>query len=162
MKKVVWSLGILALTCGMAQAQDVNELVPAPEYQAPASTASTLDKAIIANEHKVMTAVAKGDKAGFSALVAPDAMGLDGMVGLMKASEFASMLDQVKVTNWKITDEKVQWVDANTAILTYKWTGTGTFQGQKFPSPVWCSSVWTKKGDKWLSVFHQETEAVKK
>ena len=51
----------------------------------------------------------------------------------------------------KISDEKVRWVDPNTAVVSYKWTGTGTFQGQTFPSPVYASTVWTKKGDKWLA-----------
>ena len=70
-------------------------------------------------------------------------------------------LDQVNITSWKISDEKVSWVDANTAIVTYKWTGAGTFQGQPFPPATYASTVWTKKGDKWLAVFHQESEAAK-
>jgi hypothetical protein len=78
------------------------------------------------------------------------------MMGAMKISVFAAKLDQVSVTAWQISDEKVRWVDANTAVISYKWTGTGTFQGQKFPSPVWASTVWAKKGDKWLA-----TEVIK-
>jgi ketosteroid isomerase-like protein len=161
MKKIGWTFGLLALSSGMASAQDTNELKPTAAIvyetvQAP----SALDKALIANEHKINEAVAKGDKAGFTALVTPDAWSMDAM-GPMKVSEFANMFDQLKVKTWKITDEKVAWVDPNTAIVTYKWTGSGTFQGQPVPSPTYASTVWTKKGDKWLAVFHQESEAAK-
>lgn len=162
MKKAVWTLGMLVLTSGIASAQDVNELVPtAPVLYGTAQPAvSALDRAIIANERKLMDALAKKDKAGFSALVTPDAIGLDSMMGVMKTSDFIAMLDQVNVTTWKISDEKVHWIDPNNAVIAYKWTGAGTFQGQKFPPAVWASTVWTKKGDKWLAAFHQESEIV--
>jgi len=144
MKKVVWSLSMLALTAGIAFAQDK----------------AALDKALIANEHKVNEAVAKNDKAAFTALVAADGWAADG-TGFMKNSDFIPMIDQVKVKSYKISDEKVQWVDANTAIVGYLWEGSGTFQGQPFPSKVYASTVWTKKGDKWIAVYHQESEAAK-
>ena len=162
MKKVVWTLGMLVLTSGIARAQDVNELAAAAQAAPVKATAdhSALEKALVANENKVNDAVAKGDKAGFSALVAGDGWSVDGM-GLMKVSDFVSTLDQVKIKTWKISDEKVAWIDANTAVVTYKWTGSGTYQGQPIPPVTYSSTVWTKKGDKWLAVFHQESEAAK-
>jgi hypothetical protein len=162
MKKVVWTLAMLALTCGAAHAQDVNELVPAPGYQAPAAPAlSALDKALIANERKVADAMMKKDKAAFAALVDTNGWSADSS-GFMKTSELVAALDQLVIQSYKISDEKVSWVDANTAIVAYTWTGSGTFAGQPFPSTVYASTVWTKKGDKWVAVFHQETEAAKK
>ena len=159
MKQFVWTLGILAITSGMAAAQDVNELVPAPEYQA-AGAPNPLDKALIANEVKINEAVAKGDKAAFTALVSADALSIDG-TGLMKVADFATMLDQLKITTWKLSDEKVAWVDQNTAIVTSTWTGSGTFQGQPVPAQTYCSTVWNKKGAKWVAIYHQESEAKK-
>ena len=161
MKKLAWTLGILAITSGMAAAQDVNELVPAPAYQAAAPERSALDKALIANENKINEAVAKGDKAAFTAMVSADALSIDG-TGLMKVADFATMLDQLKISTWKLSDEKVAWVDQNTAIVTSTWTGSGTFQGQPVPAQTYCSTVWTKKGAKWVAVFHQESEVAKK
>ena len=150
MKKAVWTLGMLLLTSGVASAQDTNELVPtAPVLYEEATSA--LDRAIIANERKLLDYVARKDKAGFTSMVTPDAVGLDAMFGVMKPSDFAAKLDQVSVTSWQISDEKVQWVDPNTAVISYKWTGTGTFQGQTFKSPVWVSTAWTKKGDNWVA-----------
>ena len=142
---LIATLGILALTAGSAAAQDK----------------AATEKALIANESKINAAVAKGDKAAFTALVTPDAWSADGN-GFMKVSDFTSMLDQMKVTSWKIADEKVTWADANTAIVTYTWTGAGTFQGQPVPGKTYVSTVWTKKANKWLAVYHQESEALKK
>ncbi|HEX9368585.1 MAG TPA: nuclear transport factor 2 family protein [Vicinamibacterales bacterium] len=164
MKKVVWTLGMLALTSGIALAQDVNEPsqpAPQPPAKAAASTAghSALDAALIANERKVNEAVAKGDKAAFTSLVAADAMSADGM-GFMKVSDFIAAFDQMKIKTWKMSDEKVWPIDPSTAIVTSTWTGSGTFQGQKIPSKTYCSTVWTKKGDKWVAAYHQESEAV--
>jgi hypothetical protein len=159
MKKVMWTLAVLALTCGAAAAQDVNE----PTQQMAdrqMNQSSSLDKTLIANERKAADAIAKGDKAAFAALVAPTGWTADGS-GFMKVSDLVSSFDQLKMTSWAITDEKVSWVDSNTAILTYKWTGAGTFAGQPMPSTVYASTVWTKKGDKWIAVFHQESEARK-
>jgi len=161
MKKFVWTLGILAITSGMAAAQEVNELVPAPEYQpAAADGRSALDKTLIANENKIADALMKKDKAGFTALVAADGWSIDNN-GFMKTSELVGMLDQLVIKSYKISEERVSWVDPNTAIVAYKWTGSGTFAGQPFPETVYASTVWTKKGDKWVAVFHQETEAAK-
>jgi hypothetical protein len=144
MKKMIWALGVLALTAGLAAAQDK----------------TAIEKALIANEHKINEAVAKHDTAGFSALVTPDAGSADGN-GFMKVADFIPMMDQMKVNSWKISDEKVQWIDASTAIVGYTWTGSGTFQGQRVPPKTYCATVWTKKGDKWVAAYHQESAAAK-
>jgi hypothetical protein len=164
MKKVVWTLAMLAvvvMTTGLAEAQDVNEPTPSPAAaQGPATGLSALDKALIANENKVADALMRKDKAAFTALVDPKGWAADG-TGFMKVSDFLGGLDQLVIKSYKISDEKVAWVDANTAIVAYKWTGSGTYAGQPFPGTVYASTVWTKRGDKWIAVFHQETEAAK-
>ena len=160
MKKVVWTLAMLALSTGMAQAQDVNDPLPTPPAfdQAPASGLSALDKALITNENKVADALMKKDKAAFTALVDPKGWAADA-TGITKVSDFLTGLDKLDIKSYKISDEKVSWVDANTAIVAYKWTGSGSFAGQPFPGTVYASTVWTKRGDKWVAVFHQETAA---
>ena len=144
MRTMFATLGVLALTCGYASAQDK----------------AATEKALIASEMKINEAVAKGDKAAFNALVTPDAWSADG-TGFMKVSDFSGMMEQLKLTTWKIADEKVTWASADTAVVTYTWTGSGTFQGQKLPAKTYVSTVWTKRGDKWLAAYHQESEAVK-
>jgi len=119
------------------------------------------EKTIIANERAVNEAVAKGNAAAFKQHVAADGWAVDAVMGRMAVADFLAGFDamtkEMKVSSWDITESKVQWVDANTAVHTYKWTGTGTYHGQPLPSPVWASTVWTKKSGKWMAMFHQES-----
>ncbi len=119
------------------------------------------EKTIVANERAINDAVVKVNVAGFTQFVAADGWSVDGMSGRMPVADFIKGFDQMakdmKVTSWDITDSHVQWVDATTAVHSYKWTGQGTYQGQPMPSPVWASTVWTKKNGKWMAMFHQES-----
>jgi len=151
MKKVVWTLGVLALTAGLAAAQEK----AAPKKAAGEHSAA--DKAIIANEEKVNDAFIKGDAATFKSLVAADAWAVDAS-GFSDMAAIDKMMADAKITESHMSGAKVLWADPSTAIITYKWTGKGTFMGQPV-KPAYVGSVWTKKGDKWVAVYHQETEA---
>ncbi len=158
-KKIAGTLATVVLCAGLAAAQDK----PAAKKPAPAAPVASADhaaaeKALIANEHKINEAVAKGDKATFTSLVAADSAMADE-TGYMQMSDFLPMFDQVKVSTWKISDEKVHWAGANAAVVTYVWTGKGTFQGQPVPEKTYASTVWTKKDGKWVVVYHQESAA---
>ncbi len=119
------------------------------------------DKALIANERAINEAIAKGNLAGFKQYVAVDGWSIDPMMGRASIADFVkgfdAMVKDTKMSSWNITDSKVQWVDATTAVHSYKWTGAGTYQGKPIPSPTWASTVWTKKDGKWSAVFHQES-----
>ncbi|HET7695180.1 MAG TPA: nuclear transport factor 2 family protein [Vicinamibacterales bacterium] len=145
MKIAIRALVLLVLTPGLSFAQDK----------------AALEKTLIANEQKINEAVAKGDKATFSSLVAAGAMSVDKS-GFMPIAEFLKVFDQVKIKSWKIDNPQVQWIDANNAIVNYTWTGTGTFMNQPVDSPTLASTLWTKKGTKWTATFHSEIAAAKK
>jgi len=160
-KKVVWTLGALVLSAGLAAAQE-KPATKKPSAPAPKAAASgehsALDKALIANEHRINEAVAKGDKAAFSALVSSDSAMADES-GYMTTADFLPVFDTVKVSSWKMSDEKVHWAGPNAAVVTYVWTGKGTFQGQPIPDKTYSSTVWTKKDGKWVAIYHQESAA---
>jgi len=122
------------------------------------------EKALIANERAVMDAFAKGNRATVEKYLTRDGLAIDPVMGPMTNAEMLKTFDQLvkdmKITSWTITNEKVVWADANTAILNYTWTGKGTIQGQPIPSPTFASTVWTKRGGNWMAVFHQETSKV--
>jgi hypothetical protein len=157
MKKIVPTIAVLVLSAGLAAAQDMN---PSKTTPAMGPARGMLEEALVASETRLNAAVAKGDVVAFKGLVAPDAWSADAG-GFMKVSDFAAMMPQVKVNEWKISDPKVTWLDANTALVTYTWTGSGTMNGTAFGGPTYCSTVWTKKAGKWLAAYHQETEARK-
>ena len=132
-------------------------LVVASAGLATAQTRRAADeKQIIANERKINEAFAKGDGAAFKALLAPGSFVQESM-GVMKAVDIIPMFGQAKFESWNIDQSQVHFIDANTAIHTYRWTGKGTFMGQPMPNEVRATSVWVKRGGKWLGLFHQET-----
>jgi hypothetical protein len=130
----------------------------------PAQATATLDKAAMetalwANEAKVNDAVERHNLPAFKALVADGARSVDSG-GPMSALDFEKNFAQYTLEpGWKITNPSVVWADTSTAILIYKWTGTGSFAGQPIPSPVFASTVWSHRGNKWVAVFHQESTA---
>src|SRR5262245_27090723 len=102
------------------------------------------EKAIIANEQKVLDAITKGDVGAFKALVANDAWSVDAG-GPMAATEFEKNFKQIKMEpGSKMTETRVVWAASNTAVLIYRWTGKGTFMGQPVPPVVFASTVWHK------------------
>ncbi|OFW11779.1 MAG: hypothetical protein A3H96_27000 [Acidobacteria bacterium RIFCSPLOWO2_02_FULL_67_36] len=138
--------GALALACsGTAFAQGTSKMM-------------ATEKALIANEHKMLDAVAKRDTAAFSSLVAPDAWSAD-QSGFMKVSDFTKAMDQLMIAEQHIVDPKVSWIDDKSAIVTYTWTGKGTWMKQPLPEKVYVSTVWTEKNGKWIAVYHQESAA---
>lgn len=130
-------------------------LIAAP---ALAADRAALEKAIVANETKVIDAIVKGDAAGFTKMAAPGSISTDGN-GFAPSVDFAKILPQVKITEARISGEKVIWADDNTAILTYTLTGKGSIMGQPLPPTTYASTVWVKQGEEWLALYHQETTA---
>ena len=131
----------LMVVCGAMVAVVAAQGSKAPAQPKDASADKTAtDKAIIANENKINEAVAKGDAAAFKALVASDAWSIDA-AGMMSMADFVKNIKQFKLEpGWKITDTKVLWIASNSAVLTYRWTGKGTFMGQPIP-PVTFASI---------------------
>jgi ketosteroid isomerase-like protein len=153
-----------ALVAGVILAAVATGVSLAAYVAAQTAQNSEAEKMLIANERAINEAILKGNLAGFKQHVASDGWAIDPMMGRMATAEFLQTFDQVakdlKITSWEITDTKTIWADPNTAVLTYKWTGMGTYQGQPIPSPVWASTVWTKRGGKWTAIFHQESSSM--
>jgi hypothetical protein len=161
MRTLLGTLGFIVLSAGLTIAQ-----APAPattaQTKAPSMMAgSASDDALVANERKMFAALEKNDADAFKALVTADGMSADAN-GFMKISDFLPMIATMKMTDWKINDPHVIHVDANPAIVTYTWTGMATMGDQTFDKPTYISTVWAKRGGKWLAVYHQETEAAPK
>lgn len=124
---------------------------------------AALEKTLMANERAINEAVVKGDVAAFKKHVSADGWAIDPMAGRMSIAEFLqglpAMAKDMTITSWDLSEPKMLRVDPRTVVLTYKWTGTGTYQGKPLPSPTWASTVWTERGGKWTAVFHQESPA---
>ena len=63
-----------------------------------------------------------------------------------------------KVNSFSLSEFAYIWLDKDTVLMTYTATQDATCSGKKQAGKVLASSLWQKKGGKWVSPFHQETE----
>src|SRR6187431_2009099 len=90
---------------------------------APADKAA-VEKAIAANEIKINEAFAKKDAATMKSFIADDAVAVE-TTGPTTVAEMLKTLPtmDVKITEQNLSNFKYLWVDSNTVIVTYTWTG---------------------------------------
>jgi hypothetical protein len=84
----------------------------------------------------------------------------DGEVSKGKQQVLKSITDPGCVVNsFSLSAFSYIWLDKETVVMTYAATQDATCEGKKQAAKVLATSIWQKKGGKWLSPFHQETEA---
>jgi hypothetical protein len=130
--------------------------------QAPGATnRAAIEKQIVANERAINEAVAKGDMKTFHSIVAADAAGVDTAgITRVNAPDFDKMMQSAKIQSWNIDGSQFYWVDDNTVVHMYRWTGKGTFGGQPVPARYGRQPCGPIRAGKWVAVFHQETVAM--
>jgi hypothetical protein len=116
------------------------------------------DAAILNNEKLVIESLKKRDANGFKSLVADDAIlvGPEGVTTSAVASKYIFVPDYTLV-NSTIEEPKVKMIDANNAILTYKSKSTEIFKGKSTTETTYATTLWVKRGVKWIAMFHQES-----
>lgn len=114
--------------------------------------------AVIAQEKLILDALKKKDAKAFDGVVASDAI-LFGSQGRLPISEFKKVVfgPDYSFDSGTIEDAQVMMIDQDAALLTYKSTGTQTFKGQSHTETGYASTVWAKRGGKWVAIFHQES-----
>jgi hypothetical protein len=65
----------------------------------------------------------------------------------------------VELRSYSLADMKIVFPNKAIAVLTYKVTVQGSFQGQDFSGVYYCSSVWVNQRGTWLAVLHTEAKA---
>jgi hypothetical protein len=65
------------------------------------------------------------------------------------------------VRSYAVDKFELKTLDANTALLTYHAEQDTTCGGKAVPSPVWVSSLYVRRGERWLNAFYQQTPAGK-
>jgi hypothetical protein len=124
-----------------------------------ATDRSAAQKQIAGSEKAIMDAILKNDAKTFHSSVLPDSVAVGGD-GVMKASDFDKMMNQMKVdckfTKWGLQESTFYWLTDTAVVHIYKATADGTCQGQPVPD-TWASTVWTNKGGKWQAAFHHES-----
>jgi hypothetical protein len=64
------------------------------------------------------------------------------------------------VKSYELDHFELKLLDKNTALLTY-WEAQDTVCHNPVPSPCWVSSLYMKRGGRWLNVFYQQTHIQK-
>jgi hypothetical protein len=115
---------------------------------------------IISIEKQLWEAWAKSDGKTFEDNLSPDALvAFDTGISDKTATIKDINLTNRDVKDYALSDEKVTWLDKTTALLTFKGATHATCNGRPIPEHFICSSVYVKRGTKWLQAFHQETAA---
>ena len=82
-----------------------------------------------------------------------------GFSGLANKAEVVAFVGSpvCTVKNYQLDHFEMKLLDKNTALLTY-WETQDTVCHNPVPSPCWVSSLYMKRGDRWLNVFYQQTQ----
>lgn len=65
-----------------------------------------------------------------------------------------------EVKSFAFSDDKMQMLGADVAVLTFKASQDATCDGKKSPANVWSASVYVREGEKWKAFFYSETAVV--
>lgn len=80
-----------------------------------------------------------------------------------KATVIAGVASPVCVVKSYLVDTfKLTMLDENTALLTYHAEQDTTCNGVAVPAPAWASSLYVRRGDRWLNAFYQQTQTSRK
>jgi len=63
-----------------------------------------------------------------------------------------------EVKSYKVDRFKATLFDKDTAVLTYHAEQDTVCNGATVPSPVWATSIYVRRGGKWLNALYQQTQ----
>lgn len=85
-----------------------------------------------------------------------------GSTGRMdKAASIKSYTDQkCDIKSYALTEDQMQMVGPDVAILTFRGAQDYTCDGKKGPANVHAASMYVREGDKWKAVYYGETPVI--
>lgn len=146
MRRITWmTLGFALLLSGV------------PLYSQNATVEKTLER----NEQAGWQAWKDHNAKLAEPFITDDAVDIaDGTVTKGKQPTLKMIADSgCAVNSFSLSDFSYMWLDKDTVVMMYTATQDATCGGKKQADKVLATSIWQKKGGKWLSPFHQETDA---
>lgn len=131
---------------------------PTPKPKAPRVTKAQLQKQLADMETALWNAFKNKDMKPFDMYLGKDVVVVDSG-GVMAKGSLPEGMKMCEMKSFSLSDWKMTKPTSTTALLVYKGTQEGTCAGAPVPSTVWVSSLWVKRKDAWVTVFHQETAA---
>jgi hypothetical protein len=109
-----------------------------------------------AKERQILEALKKGDMQAFGNLLADDAIEVTDH-GVNSKAQIIETLKGATLLEYTMTDAKVTPIDKDASLFTYRTKGKFSAHGQEGAFDALATTVWVKRGGKWLAFFHQET-----
>lgn len=65
-----------------------------------------------------------------------------------------------EIKSYALSDEQIQSLGNDAALITHKTAVDGTCNGQEVPASSWVATVYVRDGDRWKAAFHAEAPIV--
>jgi hypothetical protein len=114
-------------------------------------------------ELKSWTAWKGRDGKFFDAFLSDDhiEVGYGGVIGKRQVVDGVAS-PQCSVESYALAEMQFTRIAPDTAVLVYRAQQKTLCNGVAVPSPVWATSVYARRGGKWLNVIYQHTPAAPK
>jgi hypothetical protein len=118
----------------------------------------TVTETLLGLEERMWQANREGDGAFYAELLRDDAL-VVSKYGVMTKAQGIPVIqaNQNPYIKTVLSDQKVIELDENNALVTYRVDVTALVQGNEVELPSYATSVYTREGDQWCGVFHQQT-----
>jgi hypothetical protein len=156
--KKYFTLAGLTLLAMVSLCFGQSDLSKAAKTKGKAMSQSLPAKALIDRETALWEIVKNKQVDAFRKYYADNYSGVssDGVKDINQELEGVRIVD---LRDYSLTDTKVVFPNKGTAVLTYKVTVQGSYQGQDISGVYYASSVWVNQGGKWLAILHTEAKA---
>ena len=129
--------------------------------EAPAQ--NDLKVTLLGEETKLIEAIKQKDKATLRQMLAEQVLSITAKRGRQTARETIRDLENMTFDSFHLSDANAIAVAPDVAILTYKYTWTGSDAGQDAETTTaYATAVWKRRDRKWRSIFYQETPVTEK
>jgi AraC-like DNA-binding protein/ketosteroid isomerase-like protein len=123
-----------------------------------AQPAQTLQEEVVAQERAGLDALKIGDLTAFANSLPDDAVFVDAH-GAAGKEEVVKNVAGFRLTEFTMTDVRFVALSADSGLIVYRLAESGTSHGKEFAAKVHVSSLWLRRGGRWMCVFSQETAA---
>ena len=115
-----------------------------------------MEHQIVAKEREGLEALKTGNLDQFGNLTADDAVFVDAMGPASKAQVLKNVAG-FTLTDYSMEDMRFVAVSSKAGLISYKIHEKGVSHGKDFTAQTYVSSLWEKRGGKWVCLFSQET-----
>jgi hypothetical protein len=156
---LIVSLAIVSLFVPASEVSGQNRPTT-PDPNASPGVPNTLEDTLIALEKKSWEAWKNRDGKFFDEFLSDDHLEV-GFGGLASKAAVVNMVGSpvCTVKSYIVDKFKCTQLDANVAVLNYYAVQDTVCYGKPVPSPVWVTSLFVRRGDRWVNVLYQHSEA---